>query len=407
MSEYGIPEYDDYFNVTKFNNDDLINFAYTLDDKKMSLPEIERYTVKVLKDNGSIELLQLFYENHLDMFVRNQSEFTDQLKDPQFMLKRYLKYRLAFANLSTYFNGLKLHNRLTPEITSPKSFFRRLSKPELPKLNVNTKFSNLSPIKAVSFDILSPTNSSSISPSLSFTGYFDKYPKESIFNNVPPEEFAKTCNKLFVYYYFMMETRSFQYVSKHDTVEMGGYAGELKGFYNNFYRKLEYEVELFCLAGNFKALVQVFIILTTTLLQLGNVPLGKVTMSLIERFKMCKESKIQEYKLSLKEMKEYNKYPYLVDPDSILRGFISSHEIKTKMKAFSKLFEKITETKKLLLANEEISVQPTASDFEVYNYLTPFEVIKLPLYTGRGEIQCLKERCNESKNRNNNDSSSR
>lgn len=357
MDGYGIPEYDDYFGLTEMEDEELVNFIYTMDEKNSSLAEIEGGVMKVL-EKKDIDQVQMFYMHHIDLFIRYQYMFADKLKDPGFRVLNYMKWRNAYASLETYFNGLRMHYKLSTPVTPVKSIGSVISN----KL-------------------------------LQVTGY--KYTKGSIFAMVDPHDFARICHKLYVYYYFMSETRFFHYVSRNNS-EMTGYASELTGLFNNFYRKMEFEVELFCLAGNTNGLVEVFTKMTTTLLNLGNIPLAKVCISLIERFKMCKEKKVQEFQRSLKEMKLYNKYKYFVTPDAILRAFIQSNETNDKARLFGIIYKKILDTKKQLIEMEEVKMQADGNDFIVYNYLQPSDPIKTQLYSGRGEIDCLKEKCRKS-----------
>jgi hypothetical protein len=318
-----------------------------MDDNNSSIEEIEGSVMKVLAQKD-VEQVQMFYMHHIDLFVRYQFMFTDMLNDPGFRVLKYTKWRNAYVNLKSYFKGLKMHYKLTTPVSPIKS--SRLSK------------------------------------------IFDKYTKGSIFAIIEPDDFARICHKLYVYYYFMSETRYLHYVSRHNS-ELTGYASEMTGLFNNFYRKMEFEVELFCLAGNMNGLVDAFTKMTTTLLNLGNVPFAKVCLNLIERFKICKEKKVSEFQQSLKEIKLYNKYKYFVTPDAILRAFIQSNEMENKARLFGIIYNKILDTKKRLLEMEEVTMQPDGDDFVVYSYLQPTEAIKTQLYTGRGEIECLKEKC--------------
>lgn len=358
MEEFGIPEYEDYFKMAIMEDEDLINFMYTMDDKKSSIEEIEDGVMKVLVKKDT-EDIQKFYEYHIDLFVRYQPMFSEHMKHPEFLFMKYMKWRTTVANLETYFNGLKMHHKMSLP-TSPQT--------------------PLSPPKSAS------------SPGARISSFFEKYTRGSVFAIVDPVEFARVCHKLFVYYYFLAETRYFHYVSRHNT-ELRGYASELIGLCNNFLRKMEYEVELYCIMGNITGLVDAFTKMTTTFLELGNVPFGEICISLIERFKICKLKRISEYQSTLKSIKSYNKYKYFVSPDAILRAFIRSNEMDNKSRLFMMIYDKLLATKRQLMEMEELKMQPDGNDFVVYNYLQPTESIKEQLYMGKGEIECLKEKC--------------
>lgn len=348
------------YDLLELKDDGLVNFVYTMDavateidsttETPTTIQEIEDGVIKILVQTD-VDQLNVFYPHHTDLFIRYQFLFVNKMKDRGFEIMNYMKWRNAYANVEMYFNGLKMHYKISK--------------------HTSTNVKGMSPSKVI--------------------GLFQRYTKGSIFSIVEPDKFARICHRLFVYYYVMTETRYIHYVSMHNTV-LYGYAAEMMNLFNNFVRKMEFEVELFCLMGNVNGLVDAFTKMATTFLNLGDVPFGKVCIMLMERFKVLKEKKIREYQQSLQEIKFYNKYNYFVSPEVILRAFIQSNELNNKVRLFVTIYQKVYQTKKQLLDIEEITTQADVNDFVVFNYLQPMDAIKKQLYTGRGEIECLKRK---------------
>lgn len=378
--DYDLSDYEDYFKLSDIEDEDIINFAFTLDDKQMPFTSIEESIIKTLVSNNAIDHTQLFYQHHLDLFISHSTQFVPQMNDPRFLLKRFAKWQKTYQTISDYFDRLGASQSVKQPGTLARSgTVSKLSR-SLTTLRRTGKSSDTLP---------SPPSPSSLS------NLFEDIPQRSVFSQVPPTEFATVCHKLFVYYYFAMETRHLQYVSRYSDKDMPStsFASHFKNFTNNVYRKLELEVEIFCESGSFSTLANAFMTLTTRFLALGNTVLAKICIDLIDRFKLCKQRKLTEFKASLKDMKAYNKYPYLVSTESILRGCIQIHETANKLKGFSKIFDKILNTKKQIMELEDITSDVPPHDTVVYQFLQPSKSIRVQLYTGKGDIQCLKQRC--------------
>ncbi len=366
MEAYGIPEYESYWEAVEFEeytNEDLVNFVYVLDDKTSDLNAIEQKVVIMLAGTDDVDKHRTLYEHHLDLFIQNQNSFKQSFNDARMQLQKFMRQRVLYASVDKYFNTLKMKSRDTITPVTPTSRFSPLT-------------------------LFSPKSASS-----GKGGLFSKHPEGSIFANVDPVDFAATCHKMFLFYYFMMETRYYHYYSKFEKVSMGGYAGEFKSFFNNFYRKLELEVELYCLSKQFSLLTEIIITVTQAMLELGNIPLAKICIMLLDRFKLCKEKRISQFKETVRDLKSFNKYQYLIDPDSIRLAFVSSREVKNRTTAFTKIYTKVAATRKLILS-EQLDVHVQEADSLVYSFLQPDVFIIHPLYAGtKSEIECIKERC--------------
>jgi hypothetical protein len=230
-------------------------------------------------------------------------------------------------------------------------------------------------------------------------------PVSSIFYKVEVTNFAKICHKIYLAYYFLTEIRQYQYYSKVSSRELTGYAFEFSNFYDNFYRKLESEIEIFCDANNFSLLTDIFITLSTYFLDVGNIPLAQICINLMNRFEICKQKKIEaflqsynlSYPLDTLSLKDYKKFTYLVDPISINRAFITAQETESKIKTFSFIQTKMVKTKDEILSYNITSTKPTFDDFVVFNYLNPKSLIKEKLYKtaspGSIEYLCIQQKC--------------
>jgi hypothetical protein len=358
-------------------NEEIINFAFLYDDKKTPLYELEDKIVNNVKDLDDIDKIKLFYLNHLDLFIKNQNKFKNVIRNQHF-LDEYMKYRTTFADIKTYIDSLGLYTSLTPA-------------------------SSQSP--------LSPRSTSSKgSKSSRFSGVFQKkYPVLSIFNKIDPLEFSRICHKMYLCYYFLTEIREYQFYSRVSTRQIHGYADEFSTFYDNFYRKLEGEIEIFCEANEFSLLADTFIILSSYFLDIGNIPLAHTCISLMDNFQICKENKVKQfldaYNLSLPlntvSLKNYKKFTYLVDPISINRAFISTQEMQNKIKTFSFIQTKMIKTKEEILSKNITSTKSSYDDFIVFNYINPKIIIKEKQYKtsspGGVDYLCIQEKCKSQK----------
>jgi hypothetical protein len=371
------------------SNGELINFAYLYDDKKTSLKDIESRIIDNIHDIDDIDKIKIFYLNHLDLFIKNQSKFKKIIRN-QVFLDEYMKYRTAFADIKAYIDSLSLYNTLlSPETPNTPRTPNSIGTPDTPNSILST--------------------SSKSSAKSRFSGFFDKkYPLLSIFNKVEPLEFGKICHKIYLAYYFLIEMREYQYYSRVSTREVKGYAGEFSNFYDNFYRKLESEIEIFCESNSFSLLADTFITLSTYFLDVGNTSLAQICINLMDRFKICKESKIKQFlesqnltlPLNALSIKNYKKFTYLVEPTSINRAFVTSQETESKIKTFSFIQTKMVKTKEEILSKNITSTKTTYDDFLVFNYINPKIIIKNKLYTSSSpcgiECLCIQQKCKSS-----------
>jgi hypothetical protein len=361
---------DDYL----ISEEEIINFVYKYDDKKTPLKDLDNKIVDNLIDELDVAKMETFYLNHLDLFISNQHKFK-VLKNGQF-LEKYMKYRQAFAEIKTYFDSLKLNLKLT-------------SSPITPTLPSNDVFVKGSPVSTTS-------STSSKNSKFRISDLFQKHPSESIFSKIEPSNFARISHKMYVFYYFLIEMRQYQYVSRTPNRNLEGFAMQFGNFYDNLYKKLESVIEIYCNNNNFNLLSDIFIELTNEYLNLGNTTLAQICLNLMNRFKICKKRKIKEFLDNLNDIKTYKKYTYLVDSVSIMRAFISAQEIDNKIKTFAFIQKKMITTRDEILKSNVISMKSTYEDFLVYNFIQPENIIKEKLYrtsTGGVDFQCIIDKC--------------
>ena len=374
-----IPEYDEYFRISSITNDDITNFVYVYDEKKkkMSLEDIQSNFVKIMSETSDPEKVRVFYQSHLDLFINNEKLFTKLLNMPGFNLGGYFRARQLYTTAAFYFETLG-----KAEIVSPTKSRR------------GSKFSMLS--KATSS---SDSESDSETP-ISFG--LKRYPMGSIFNKVRPETFADIVHKMFVYSYFLMESRGYQYIASHGEQKLSTrFAVVFKGIYNNLFRHLEKEVELFCEAKKIKRLITVLKVLAQQFLKHHNIPLAKLVITSLQNVKDCDEKIITKLLDDLRDIKKFERYTYLVDPIAISRAFITSLELGDPIKAFNKIHDKINKTKMEIGEDPEIlfDVHPGRDDLEVYNYLNPLQFIDKPLYSeykDTKDIICIRQSCRKN-----------
>lgn len=333
----------------KMNPNEIMNFTNLYDDKKMTQKEIDNIILDKLKDQDPRVLVE-FYKYHLDLIVENESLFKDKLSSDEV---NYYNYRDVYNQIKKFIGSL---NESVGQVSLIKSSRNMLTES---------------------------------------LGRFTKYPSKSIFNKIDPKTFAQKCHKLHMYYYFMMETRIFQYISKSSKRKSNSiYLDQFKALLNNFYRKMEYEIEMYCNTNKFATLNEIFKQMLETFLKLGNTPFSKWTITLIKRYKICNPSEELEELLNV-DLKTVDKYPYLVDYELLISKFTASHEVPSKFKSFAFLFTKITETKNQILnelKNDDLEYASiTVTDLQIYEYLQPNSIIKTQLYIGTGEIDCIKK----------------
>lgn len=423
-------------------NEEIINFAFLYDDKTTTLHDLEDIVIDNVKDLEDIDKIKLFYTNHLDLFVKNQNQFKNIIRNQQF-LDEYMKYRTAFADIKTYVDSLGLYTSLSTSTSSlselrhstisrtPQKIMKTFSMPRRglaissPSLAISSpsltilkpslgmlspSLSMLSPLSEstdyssrmsnLSLDMLSPISNKS-----RFSGIFQKkFPISSIFSKIDPIEFSRICHKMYLCYYYLIEIREYQFYSRVSTREVNGYAREFSNFYDNFYRKLESEIEIFCESDELSLLADTFITLSTYFLNVGNIPLAQISINLMDRFRNCKKTKIKQFldthKLSLPlnvvSLKDYKKFSYLVDPDSINRSFITAQETANKIKTFSFIQTKLVKTKYEILSTDILD-KPTYDDFIVFNYINPKIIIKDKQYKTSSpngiDYLCIQQKC--------------
>jgi hypothetical protein len=209
----------------------------------------------------------------------------------------------------------------------------------------------------------------------------------------------------------MAEMRIYQFYTRVDKRSPSGYVKEFYNFYSNLLRKLELEIDIFCNADKFSLLVNIFITLSTYFLEMGNIPLAEMSLNLLERFKICKPKKVEEFlssynielPLKVNALKSYKKFTYLVTPDSISKAFIFAHTQgqtqESKIKSFSFIQNKIATTKSEILDNKIFLMKPSHEDFLLFNFINPKTQILEQLYKtpkpNSLEFLCIQEKCKE------------
>ena len=199
-----------------------------------------------------------------------------------------------------------------------------------------------------------------------------------------------------------MESRGYQYIASHGEQKLSTrFAVVFKGIYNNLFRHLEKEVELFCEAKKIKRLITVLKVLAQQFLKHHNIPLAKLAITSLQNVKDCDEKIITKLLDDLRDIKKFERYTYLVDPIAISRAFITSLELGDPIKGFNKIHDKINKTKMEIGEDPEIlfDVHPGRDDLEVYNYLNPLQFIDKPLYSeykDTKDIICIRQSCRKN-----------
>lgn len=357
-------------------NEDIINFAYLYDDKKKSLTDLENEIVDKLANSENMFQMKTFYLNHLDLFVNNQSKFKNVMNYHLF-LEEYLPYRVAYTNIKTFLEGVSLHS----ELTSP-STPRPVTSSSPMSVDSNDSRDSTSSKKSMLSDI-----------------FKKKYVKNSIFRLVEPTDFAESCHKFYMYYYFMSEMREYLYWSKSDTGRVSGYARDFSYMCNNFSMKLRQEAELYCDAGEIDVFLKICMKLIDQFLLLNNTILCKLCINMMTAFELCKNEKIVKYfeSKNIDVSKRFityglkSSFEYLVEPGKLFLTFLSSRsdDKKISMKRFSYIQQKIVNTKEQILNSQIISSKANFADIMVFKYLTPKNLQHF-------ENECIKTKCKQT-----------
>lgn len=349
----------------------ILNFIYIDDDGFISHDEMEKKMIKWIVNNNEItmDMYELFYKNHLDLFIKNEGGFQAVLNKVEFNMSEYLRYRKVYTTIAEYFKNLNIK-------------FIELYDPN--------KYKDADDIKS---PLLEKRKSDTYSEK-------KQYPDKSIFLEIKPEEFARTCHKLFVYSFCISEMRYFQYKAKHESLNIKGYNSMFGGIFNNYYRRMEREIELYCdndildeLLDIFKKIIRQFIILQ-------NVALAKITIKLLQKMDVCNKGEIDEFIDDIEKIKGFSKYTYLKSADVIYGAFISASVTDKKFNSFKIIQEKLLKTKDEIMSKDVISNDIKESDIIVYNYLQPTFLFKDPLYKlykDTMDISCIKKKCKNEK----------
>lgn len=338
--------------------DRMLSFINTDDDGFIHHNQMEKNIVKWLEDyidnvDMDIEMYKLFYKHHLDLFINNEEKFGKIIIKPEFNLEEYAKYRNAYMIIDKYFKNL---NSKFIQLYDPKKY-------ETPK---------------ESYDKKSKT-----------------FPYKSIFREVSGNNFAKVCHKLFIYSYFESEMRMFQYKAKHETITVKGYTGIFGAIFNNYFRRMEKEIEIYCKEEKLEMLVKILKGMITEFMSLGNTPFANITIQLLTRLENCNKEEIDEF-LSKTNVRDSNKYTFLRSADVINGAFISGSAVTNKLNSFKLIQEKMLKTKEEIIERNVISSNITEEDVLVYIYLQPNFIIPTPLYKtykNTLDISCIKKKC--------------
>lgn len=404
-----IPEYDDYFNtqtepVNQMTAEEVVNFAYVLDKNKQvtkDLPEMEMEVIWAMKrelDQEKVkEKLKVLYEHHLDLFIKYDKLFLSELKKSEANMLEYTKMKQAYVTVDNYFNGLKTHNMLSGlKIKSPRKLTAMSPSPKSPSIfsdNSSDTHGSNTTNKRDSRSSLRDSRSSL----LSAFRRTQKLPDESIFSQIEPKKFAEKCHKMFVYCYFAQESRVLQYQARHPGTETG-YAKLMKGIFNNLLFKLLNEVDIYCRADRTKRLMKILSEVGGTLFGLGNLALGKLVMFCVDTLKDCQKELAEEIKEKIGDKRQYEKYPYLVDPAFIQMNFIHALENPHTMAVGNKIHKKLLQTKLQIMEDNTLAMQAEFEDFLVFNYLQPEDFIEDPLYQTNGRTtksKCIEDKCEQ------------
>lgn len=383
-----IPEYVEYQQIINMSDNDIINFSYIYDDKNMTLPKLEDKIIKMINSMTNPHLINILFKHHLDLFMENEKLFKYQFNSVAFELIEYNKKRQNANMIKRFFTELKSHYDL--EQAGPFAGDTFIT-PTI-KTSTSKRFSKMSFLSQSERSERSEDSDSS-----SFFSKYSKYPQKSIFNSVSPREFAQCIHKLYVYSYYMLETRNFQYQARHVNTTLDKfYAIYIKGIYQNFYRLMEKEIELFCEKNKLKYMIRIFDQMIDEFTLLHNIPFAKLVTIFLQNMKSCHPKNISKVLSKYNNLKQFDKYTYLVDPIAISRAFITSLELEDKIKAFNKIYDKLYKTRDELDNSITFTETPTQADHYVFAYLRPFELIENPLYTEykeTKEILCVRESC--------------
>lgn len=312
-------EMENLINFTNVKNKTMIHNDFIKKLENETITEVDSY------DNNNN---YMFYINHIDLLINSKNACID-----------LIEYKCLVANLEIFFNALKLNNCIFKHSSLPVSINND---------NINTlKRKSDAYIKVAKF--------------LKFS---DVYMEKSIFNKINIELFAECCNKIFLYYYLIMEIRLFQYKSINTNFTLIKYSYEIKLLINNFYRMMLRELSIYY--NNKDMIISIMKKLTNKFLEYGNTPFSNICINLLETLGV-----------SHRNIKIYTKikYTYLVNPDCIERAFVNVKEYGScdDRDVYNKyslsIYNKIFQTRKEIIKNIEINIHPKKEDYIIFNVL--------------------------------------
>lgn len=344
--------------IDKDINKNILNFIHINDNGFIHYSEMEKNMIDWLYDNKdiiSIDSYKLFYKHHLDLFIKNEKKLEDVLNNAEFNIGEYIEYRNVYKMIDVYFKNL--HTQFI-KIYDPKKY-------ETTKESYIHKKTTTFPIK-------------------------------SIFAEIKPQRFAVLCHKLFIYGFYASEMRYFQYKAKHESISIqNSYTSMFGAIFNNYYRRMEKEIEIYCKEEKIELIIQIFKLMIKEFLSLGNMPFVNITIKLLERMGMCNKDQIEKIKGEL-DMDLGKQYSYLKSADTINGAFISGSTVESKYGSFKLIQDKILKTKEEIMEKYRVSSEILTDDVLVYVYLQPEFLISEPLYKrykNTIDIQCIKKKC--------------
>lgn len=315
-------EYIVYFNIIE--KEQFINFT-NVNNKNTKLfhNDFIKNIEKNVITNINPEFKSEFFKHHIDLYNEN-------------LIDDLAEYKCVFSNLCIFFNALKLNNHIYKHSSLP--------------INKQKK----------TFEY--KRNSE--------TSLFNTFKKRDIFksSHLLKNSFVESCNKIYVYLYLLMETRLFQYKSVNENYNLDScnYAYDIKLFINNFYRILSSEFSVYNNNEKKDEFIIILKELINKFIELGNVPLSNICISLLELAGVNK----RHIKVSCKSKINYT---YLVNPDNIEKAFVYTKERNESNILYNKhclmIYDKIYETRKEILKNIKINIHPDKNDYIVYNML--------------------------------------
>lgn len=360
----------------------IINFIYTDDDGFIHYNDMEKNIVDIVKKSEDIELCTLLYKYHLDLFIKNEEKFQEIMNNPNFNLEEYLKYRNVYTIMDDYFK--KLHLKFV-QMYDPQKYVDRGSSSRplsaVSKSSVDTPILN----RILSFSPKMGRDISTIN---------DIVTDSSIFKEITPKDFANSLHRIYMYLYYLSEMRYYQYKAKHETLTTKGYTNMYGNIFNNYYRRMQKEIEIHCENGKLNELIEIFKEMIKEFIENGNIPLANISIKLLEQFEVCDMQKISEYIKTIK-LKDTT-YSFFKNADIIIGTFISASTVPTKFNSFRLIQNKLLKTKDEIIEEVNINSDIMESDVIVYNYLQPNFIISEPLYKAYKntiDINCIRKKC--------------